>query len=321
VCGDNEFLRESYLRSLVKSAESKGLDVERVPAGDEQGLYSALRGSLTSDVVLVLVEGGSLSKKAASGTWSASVVEEILSSPKGIRVVVYQDTSIASGTLAGALSEAPGVVVNDFMLPKPWQAVEHAARFFASEMKRHKKIHADDLPEKVVRRVGTDYGLLASEARKASTYLDALGRLELTAQDVVQVMVSMGTSDWDQLKSALVNRDHAQVCRLLWHIRSGPDGESPAKALSILTALSSRWLHAAVLSQSGIPESEAASQVGVHLYAYQREVLPAVQRWGPKSLLGLSSALSSCNLRRGLVNPWVALESSLVASCLGSMTL
>lgn len=317
--GDCEFLRLRYADTLRSAALEAGWAVHDVPEGDSARLGSLLLGGFLDDRRVVFVSGGPVKTgKKSSGAWSPEVVDALAEHAAvtvGVQcsVVVVQDAGLTSGTLGGALtSKLPKLPKKDFPSPKPWEAVKFASNFFEAELMAYKVTHPSNLPGLVVARVGTDLGVLSFEALKVSALATYLDKTSVSHSEVLSVLSGYGDVDVEAVKEAVVRRDVATTSRLIQNAQLGGASESPAKIVAVLSASAQRWLHASVLSSSRATEEEAAAAVGVHPYTYRKDVLPVISSWSKSELLDLLECASQAHPRRGRVNPWVYLESSLL---------
>lgn len=331
VSGGVEYLRVRKVQEIVQAAIREGRRLVTVAAGDEESLHELLSGGfLFADATVALVESAIQKKKKTakskvedtSGGWSEEAVALLQAHAKAgdaseVVFVVHHEGEATAGTCAGLVATC--VPKNQHYIvptPKPWEEKDFAVKFLLSEVRgRYKRTIADDLAEQVVRKVGTDVGLLSFEALKFSTLLDVDGRNEVTVQDVAALMAAFGSEDWETFKSALGNKNAKAVIRSWNDIRSGPGGETIAKALSILSSTLVQWTHAAALHEMKVAPEDAAARVGMHPYRYTNVVLPSAVRWGRRPLESLLKAVTKVGVRKGHVNPWVAVESTLVLAC------
>lgn len=334
--GGLEFLRLRELSRAVRAAGEAGRRVVRVAAGDEDSLQDVLSGSfLFTDTTLVVVESGSVKKKSKKSKKSkveedggqedgwgeesvAAIIAHSASTTNEVSILVHHAEDLTPTSLAGQVVAAlPDGRHAAFLSPKPWKERDFAVEFFQKDLKRLGKTIAEPLAEAVVRQVGVDLGLLSFEALKVSTLLDWDGRTEVLKADLVGMLATFSAEDWQALKDALAGKNARGVLRALADIRSGPGGEVYQKAHAVVTSSVQRWLHAAALHEAGVGEEEAAGRVGLHPFPYKKDVHPVGVRWGAAPLAGLLKDVAQVGVRRGHMNPWVALESTLVLACQG----
>jgi DNA polymerase III delta subunit len=331
VSGGVDFLRHRAVRQVVQSARARGRRLVTVAAGDEAGLRELFSGGfLFSDATVAVVESAQQRKRASrkkkeadaegAGGWSEEALEMVLEHAKDdsgdLAIVVHHDGEAGPNTFAGQVAAAlPKNLHKVFPAPKPWEEKDVAVKFLVGELRKLGKTVDEALAEQVVRKVGADLGLLSFEAVKFSTALDVDKRTEVTAPDVASLVASFGGEDWEVLKSALAARNTKLLVRTWNEIRNGPGGDAVQKAIAILSSTVVKWTHAAALHEMGVGPEEAAARAGMHPYPYKSTVLPAAVRWGRVPLENLLRSITQIGVRKGHINPWVALESVLVTAC------
>lgn len=334
VSGGVEFIRVRLVQRIVQDAKKCGRRVVSISAGDETALCELFSGGfLFADATLAVIESAQQRKRVAAKSkkkdtssentsgWSEEALAMVIDHAKDgessdIALVIHHDGEAGPNTFAGQVAEVlPKAMHKVAATPKPWEEKGYATKFLMTELRNRGKSIPEPLAEQVVRKVGTDVGLLSFEALKFSTSLDVDGRSEVTPQDAVALMAAFGAEDWEMLKSALAARNVKLVVRTWNDIRNGPGGEAVQKAISILTSTIVKWVHAAALHEAGVPPDDAAARVGMHPYSYKTTILPAALRWGRTPLEDLLRSVVEVGVRKGHINPWVALESALIQAC------
>lgn len=335
VSGDHEFLRSREVDAAVAAAKRAGRRVTRLAAGDAEGLHELFSGGfLFSEATFAVVESLSSGRRAKassrddgeeSSAWSDDDVALLVDHAKekradGVSVLVHHGAAAGPKTFAGKV--AAGIPKNlhvSFAAPKPWEAKEAATKFLMAEMVRLGKQMPEPLAEAVVTLAGPDLGPLSWEARKVSLLLDARGKTEAAREDLVGLVASFGTEDFQQLKDALGARNVRGVAKSLGDIRNGPAGDSAMRTILILSTAVTQWLHAAALVELGTSRDEAASRMRLNPYVYEKNVLPVARRWKKDDLVRLLKGLAGAEkgVRSGHAEPWVELESVLIGGCQG----
>lgn len=309
--------------------------VIQIEGENETALQDALSGGfLFTETSLVVIETGisrpvrasKKSKKAekpeseVADTWETIVPRLLLEHSKegsnDIAVLVHHADDVVPDSMVGKIvAGIPKTQHLTYPAPKTWDMKKYAISFLQAEIKRHGKTMPEVLVEGVVQQVGTDIGLLALEVLKISTLLDWDGRTEVTRADLVGMLATFGLKDQDALRDAIGLKDERRVISALSKIRNGAEGDMFAKISASMSRSIVQWLYAAALRESGVPDDEAAVQVGLHPYPYKKDVLPPAIRWGRKALVDLLRAVTSVAVRKGFANPWVALEGVLILAC------
>ena len=333
VSGGIDFIRVRTVQQIVQAARKEGRRLVTVAAGDEDALRELFGGGfLFSDATVAVIESAQQRKRAAkkkkdtstedaASGWSDEALALVLEHAKDgdssdIVLVVHHEGEAGPNTFAGLVAaEIPKARHKIAPTLKPWEEKSFAIKFLISELRKRDKTIEDSLAEQVVRKVGADVGLLSFEVLKLATYLDVDKRTEVTPQDVVALMAAFGAEDWEVFKTALSSKNTKQVVRTWNDIRNGPGGEAVQKAIAILTSTVVKWTHVAALHEAGVGPEDAASRIGIHPFIYKSNLLPAAVHWGRKPLERLLRSITSIGVRKGHINPWVALESVLVLAC------
>ena len=334
VSGGTEFLRLRIIRKIVQTARKNGRRLVTIKAGDESSLRDLFGGGfLFADATVAVVESAVQRKRAAkkkkdtaaedTSGWSeealALVLEHVRDGDSSdIILVIHHEGEAGPNTFAGQVAAVLPNPKKEHLITAThpwWKERDVAVAFLKSEMKDRGKSISEELAEQVIRKVGTELGFISFEAQKFSMCLDVDQRTEVTPQDAASLMASLGGEDWEALKSALGARNTKLLVRSWNDIRNGPGGDALPKAIGTLTGLIVKWAHAAALHEQGLNPEDAASRAGVHPYQYQNFILPAAIRWGRKPLEKLLRDVTMIGVRKGHINPWVALESTLVLAC------
>lgn len=323
ISGEIEFLCHRQLSRMIQAAKKQNFQIQKVVAGDEEGLGDAIASSAMMKL-FVVVESASQKKKTSKSTspgWSDEALTLILDHMRNpddnLVLVILHAGEASTSSLAGLVAPLlPKTQVYANVAPKPWEEKAAASKFLRSELKTRKKVMSEDLAQGVVARVGVDYGLLSYEALKISTYLDVDRRTEVTPADVAATIATFGYEDWEVLKDALASKNEKLVLKSLAEIRRGPGGDSIAKASAILLSTFVKWLHASALLESGLSTKDASERMGVNEYRFRMSYLKATQCWTLSNLKKFFRTLVEISVRNGHQNPWIALEVALVRGCI-----
>lgn len=334
VSGDLEFTRNREILRAQTAARLQGRQVVHIPAGDGHGLSDALSGGFLFDsATLVIVQSANVKKskkkkasedegETLSGGWTEEDLEIVLAHAKEtqteVSLVVYHEGVAGESTFAGMVAAAlPKGRVLNFPAPKPWEMKDYALKFFRGEVTRLGKTIPEPLAEVVLRAAGTDLGLLSFEALKLSKLLDSKGTDTVQPSDLAGLVSNFGAEDWDALKAYLSSRNSKGVVQSLQTLRGGAGGDSVVKALYILQRTIEQWLFGSALLKSGADSAEASARMQMKEYTFQKSVVPATRQWTTQELTTLYRSVVAVEggVRRGHLNPWVALESALVSAC------
>ena len=217
-----------------------------------------------------------------------------------------------------AVSEAYRLVYNR---PTSRRDREKAALLFAvAEAKRRKIELPDSVAEALVGLVGDDLGVVAFEIEKAATLASVRKESALTPALIRETIRPSADLDLRPLSSALSQRNPAGIAKALTRL---PGSE----ALPILLRgkggpadLALVWLQAAELLDKGSSVEELSVRLGQPKWAVEKEIVPAVKRWGQSRLSRLVSSLARVDgaLLRGAPSAWNLLAYSLISSASAS---
>lgn len=313
--GSEEFLRLREYRKALLAAGVTKRRIDFVDGEDKKGLADALFGGFLFDDSKILVVVTNPTKA------DLSVIEshqEEVTSP--ISLLLHHEGKLPVSTLL-AKSSIPKTARIAFDKPdKPHKVVDAAIRFIVQEAKsRGMKINTD-LAESLIKRVGSDYGILHFEILKAATLAAALGVEAIEVSHLKATMVQTGEADIAPLVDALGAARLSQVLREMDNLKrnfTGPEGQRTLAVCGWIGKAAIRWLHVEVLASQGSGEDEIASRVGIHPYIYKRFLLPVSTRWGRRYLIRLIKRVSKVEMAvsTGHLSPWVELETGLVALC------
>lgn len=339
VSGSEEFLRERELRRAKSAARVSGRRVVEVAAGDRKGLAAVFSGGmLFQEDVLVLLDSAVVKAKKApkrkrapsedggaeDGPWLEEDLDVVLAheaeGSTEVCLLIRHDGEATPTSFAGMIAaKLPKGRHIAYAAPKPWDAKDAAVKFLIAECARREKSISEGLAAAVVRQVGTDLGMLSFEAMKVSMLLDAGGRKEIAREDLVGLVASFGSEDWQILNEALASRNAKALVRVLADIRKGPSSDAIVKVCVIAGTSVMKWLHTAALAEEGIEGDDAAARVGTHPFKHRLENVPAARAWGQDSLVELLRGIVAVErgAKRGHVDPWIWLESRLLLAMRG----
>lgn len=313
--GDEDFLCQRELRKALAAAHATGRVVERVDGSDNSALNEAIEPMFGEQTLVVVSNPGKADPEI--------LTDHLEAGDNTISVLLHQKGKIRKGSkLDKVVSSLKKQHRIEFSRPSQNHKVEdYAVKFVVLEAERLGVTISTDLAEALVRKVGTNLGVLHFELLKVSAYLSFNeGGSQVTAEALKATMVQMGETTLNPLSTALGRASTRLVLREMNTIRqnsSDPEGGLTLKVCAWLSRSATTWLHAAALEADGAGEAEAASRVSLHPYVYGRFVRPVAKRWGKARLTELVKkiAKAEASVKAGHVAPWIALECALAASC------
>lgn len=209
----------------------------------------------------------------------------------------------------------PSKYQTEIMLPPPYKAGEFALEFLKGEI-RNAGLKADDtILAALVKRAGTDLGVLVFETKKLSWLAGYKGVDEITAEDFKSVTSSLNSVDVDDLISALLSLSKKKVARSLYRIRESFPGDPTMMVCGKMTYVLFRWVKAIASHGRGVDPEVAAKNFNTHPWFWKNTVLPQATRLGESRIKGLVDAVAQAQTATliGAVNPWGVLEAKVLA--------
>lgn len=303
VAGSDEFQRRRLVRQITTKRTLDGWNVHPVDAGVDDEVESALSSLalFTANTLLVVERPEKL---------DASVLKSQLDDPDPTLVMLLVSEA---DKLASPLDAVPKTLVKTFSLPAFYKLEEHASAFAVQEAKSRGKELTPSLATALVRKVGTDLGVLAFEIQKAALY--AGSEPKLTPEHLRATVAALLESDGSAIADALAAQNRKAFVLEMDRFRSAK-GSDPTIELCgrVLSPNVLRWLQAAHLHASGLSPAAAAGSVGANPWFWEHKVLPAALRWrvsGCASLVRIIASAQDATFR-GSVSPWGLLQSGLL---------
>lgn len=303
VAGSDDFQRRRLVRQITSKRALDGWDVRPVDAGIENEVESVLAS-------LALFSANTLLVVTRPEKLDAEVLKSQLDDPDPTLVMLLVSET---DKLAAPLDAVPKSLIKTFSLPAFYKLGEHASAFAVQEAKSHGKELTPSLAAALVKKVGTDLGVLAFEVQKAALY--AGPELKLTPEHLRATVAALLESDGSAIADALAAQNRKALIFEMDRFRSAK-GTDPTIELCgrVLSPTVLRWLQAAHLHASGLSPAAAAGSVGANPWFWERKVLPAALRWKVSGCASLVRIIASAQdgVFRGSISPWGLLQSSLL---------
>jgi DNA polymerase III delta subunit len=313
--GNEGFLRHREYRKAVAAAQSTGRVIERVDGKDAEAVSDALE-PMFGEPSLVVVSN------------PAKVDLELMQAHQEegdntIAVLLVNEGKIRKGSNLAKVSDLVAKRHRiEFLRPTQAHKVEdYVVKFIVTEAKGHGLSISTDLAEALLKKVGSDFGILHFELMKVAAYLAYTeGGDRVTPGALKATMVRTGESSLVPLSKALGLASVKGVLREMTEIkRNSPEAEGSVvlQTCGFLGKSTVKWLHAAALEADGAGVDEAASRVSIHPYVYKSYILPVAKLWGKARLSALLRKITRAEVavKAGHIAPWTELEAGLVASC------
>ena len=312
VYGTDDFRRERFLRSVVGKNVKDGWAISHVDVGTPSaegavGDILSTVGVLFSQPTLCVLRKP---EKASEGLVKLLKVHAGESGEPMVVFLLVYETDKPSGHLWDLV---PKSAHKGFPLPAFYKMEEAAVSFVAEEARGFKV--DTNLATALVRKVGTDFGVLSFEVSKIVTLARSLGVTVVTPEMVKQAMAPLSESDGSGVLDALAFKSTPKVARELEAFRKSKGGDPTIELCGrVLSPSLLRWLQAAHFHASGLSPTVAAGRLSANPWYWENKVLPPARAWGVPGLAKLLSVVAQSQeaVFRGSICPWVVLESGLL---------
>jgi DNA polymerase III delta subunit len=303
VTGTDDFQRRRLVRKIASTRAREGWSVIPVDAGVSGDVEESLASTslFGANTLLVVSRAEKL---------SPAILKSQLDDPDpSVVLLLVSDAD----KLTPPLDSVPKALVKTFSLPAFYKMEEHATAFCVDEAKAYKRELAPALATALVRKVGTDLGVLAFEVQKAALY--ATGADKLTADHFRATVAPLLESDGSAIADALATQNRKLFMSEMDRFRRAKGGDPTIELCGrVISPTVLRWLQAAHLHASGLSPQAAAGSVGANPWFWEHKVLPAALRWkiaGCVQIVRVVAAAQEATFR-GSVSPWGLLEAGLV---------
>lgn len=232
-------------------------------------------------------------------------------------VLVFEGDPPSKGSFGKLFSALPEKFHLQFPLPKFWE-IDKEAIAFCQEEARELGFRLDaKSASPLVTVVGTDYGVLAYEIRKAAAFASSNGSKEIRRQDLGKTVAPVFQHEAFPVVNALGSKNGQLVLRNLGLIERTSRDNPTMKVCGLLGSKVSLWIRATQLMKTGYDPKEAAQRLGMHVFPFKKDLLPITEKWSVSSLVSLLKGVASVerSVKTGRANPWVQLNTLLYEAC------
>ena len=312
VGGTDDHRRRRFVHGLVTQKRNAGWTVYPLDGGDVSSLEGVLgaAGVLFGGNTLCVVEN----PEKLPLTLLKSYVED--PDPTVVIVLVSDSDKISAG-----LSEfVPKSCTKVFSLPAFYKMESHALEYIKGEVKSSGCTLEDNIALALVRKVGTDLGMLTFEIQKAVALAASMGTQVLTSDIVKGSLAPLSETDGSGVLEALANKNAKRIALEMTRFMGARGGDPTIELCGrVLSPAFLRWLQAAYMHENGVSVTAAAGRVGANPWYWENKVLVPAMNWGVGGVRILLSvvARSQTMVFNGGLQPWIVLESGLLGSLLG----
>jgi DNA polymerase III delta subunit len=310
VMGDQNFLRERLIRSLVNEAHTRGWMVDKVE-DDPHSLVAVLSSSIFISQPRLVV-----CTNPTKGTLERIQAHE--KSP-GTTTVLINNTGIpransALAKMADRLKRKS--LCKRAKAPPSYKEDEFATEFCVAEAKGYGLKMDPKLAQVLVHRIGANLGYLSFELQKAALLAQSDDVEEIGPKQLM-TMATLLEQSLKKLSEAIQSADKKRVVKSLGRIRDSRNSDPTVEICRRLEPDVTKWLCVAFLYSKGIDPTEGARRLNLNPWVYQNRLLPTARWWGYERLLRLLKCLrdSDVTARQGVASAWDYFTCSLLAVC------
>lgn len=288
IYGGHDFLCRRSINDLRRAMTSQGFSVHTVSS---ESLEEEVQPMLSPVLSFM---GGATEK-------SAFIVDEgvedldidfvsSLEKDFGIPMVLYIKGSLPRSKkhpIHALIKNLPKKCVIKHVAPSTFKEQEVAIEFVVSEASRHGKQLSAQLAEGIVKISGTDLGILSFEILKAS-YL-AHDSKDLKPEHLRTISSLAETSALPLIES-IAKKNLKEILKQFAKMRSTYHRDPTLMVCGWLGSEVCKWLATASALKKG---SVNPSDLNIHPYVFQKNILPAAKKWGEKALLDLLHIISN----------------------------
>ena len=315
VAGSEHYIRNRWVRHTLLDAYREGFEV--VFASSDVEVNSALSMAETFGLKTVVV--------APLGDITLPTVEGQVASSAKTTSLLLECVGELNPKKHLSVEGVPKKYRVEFNWPSQKKdQTRMAERFVLSEASRwlgNDKAISLKIAERLVTTVGADLGTLSWEISKAAALARSRGDTTITIAHLRATLRPASATNLQPLRTALMRADVEGVAKALRTIKSKSTTDPTMLLLRSRGGpadLAYQWLHASLLVERGSNPAEIATVIGVPGWAVEKTILPAVRKWGKKSLQNLVRDLAHADrgTLQGVPSPWVACQSALLRGCL-----
>jgi len=226
---------------------------------------------------------------------------------EGLDVLVVQEGS--------NLKILEGYPSHEFPQLKGEKLRKGAMRHLQQEIEKHGRTLTEDLAEAVVKRVGTDYGVLRWEALKYGYS----GKGAVTPQEVLGLIAPLSEAEGTGILDSIGKRNVRDFLRECDRVRSSKSSD-PTMALcsGLLTRNLLIWVEVLARMDKGQGAQEINRSLKMNPYILEKVIMVQARALGKSRLLQILKATSKGEIAvlSGAVNPWIFLKASILRSIL-----
>ena len=313
--GTEEFLVLRRIRDLTRDHQERGYEVQYYDAS-EPDQVSEMRSS--SGMGLLGSPQKTLAVVQNPHKLDVEWVSDLANHPDDyFSMILHVKGSLAKNTklYKSVVSdlESRGLVLQ-IDQPDKYKLEGYAVQFLQQELSTmYGKVIDEALSKAVVRRAGTDLGVLSFEAWKISM-LETESKVSIdTVRDTVSTLSRV---EIDSLINAITTRNPGKVLKTLERMKSTWSSDPTMAICGMLTPVLLKWAKALSFEQMDISPKGAAEIMKVNAWYWENIVLVEARKIGLGRVEKMVNVISETQkaVRSGQLSPWILLETGFVSA-------
>lgn len=314
VAGNDPFLRQRFVREIIRTKSKQGWVVQYADAAVSGELERALVSGMfvVAETMIVVSNPSKANLEILKSHAEDKEASKVL--------VLVNEGKVRKNTKFGKWAASDPSRFKEFLVPdKEYKLEDYAIAFTRADAKRLKHKISETLARAIVRRAGTDLGVLHFELVKAGVVAELEGSKEILPEHVKGTLARLTEASIIPVSDALGARDAKRLIRALDHVKMTTKNDPVIHLCRFLWASVKWWIGAAWCIDKGMNHKEAATHLGLNPWRYSNFIAPPANRWGYSDLVALGHvlAISERAVLQGRISPWVGLEARLLRSVLG----
>lgn len=315
ISGSQGLLQRRAVQEAIGHQKKAGWRIDYVDGSNKSDLRAALsQGGLMFEENQILVVVSKPEKADLD-----ILQEQLDDGEEGIVLLLdYQDDPKGNTKFGKWLKKLPPKLHRNFPAApdsKPWEAEAQAVEFCVVEAKRLGKKLSEAMSRAIVKRCGSDFGVLSFELMKMCILADLDGVRELGSPQIKPVMAPMMEASLMPIMEALSIKQPVGVARALDRVKKTHKGDPTMAVCGMVGRTALRWLGAIELRDRD--PNEAADMLRENPWFYRNKLLPQVQGWKREEVIRLLKVIGESQraVLSGHVAPWTGLTARLLALC------
>lgn len=306
VAGTDLFNRRRLISRVVTMRQSEGWTVMQIDGSKPGALDSVFAMSM-------MFEESRLCVISDPEKLDPTIIAEQISSPDPkLTLLLVSDSDKPDSPVFEPIPKTHRQVYN---LPPFYKMDEYAANFAVREAKSKGNSLDDKLALSLVKKVGSDLGVLSFEIQKAC--LLAGPGVAIEASVLRETLAALSETDGSSVVEALGYRQEKKLAVELTKYQESRGGDPTIELCGrVLTPALIRWLQATHLDGMRMTPAAAAGAVAANPWYWENKVLPYARAWGVPGCARLIRIVAKAQtlVFQGAVSPFSYLESSLLVA-------